>query len=64
LNHHKKNAEVGRPKQSKRRTIGKIVPVRFANRELEVMIAAAILAKQSLPDWIRSAAIAAVRGRK
>jgi hypothetical protein len=61
LSQHKKNTKARRPKQSKHKTRGKILPVRFANDELEVMIVAAILAKQTPPEWIRSAVNAAVR---
>jgi hypothetical protein len=63
LTQRKKTTNVGTAKPQKGKAKGRIVPVRFAHDELKVMIAAAIVAKQTLPDWIRSAVKAAVKRR-
>ena len=62
LSQHKKTKRVGRPKPPKGKAKGRIVPVRFNPDDLKVMIAAAVVAKQTLSDWIRSTLHAAVQG--
>jgi hypothetical protein len=41
---------------------GRIVPVRFNHDDLQAMIAAAVVAKQTLSGWIRSTLNAALHG--
>ena len=61
MSKHKKTKRVGRPKPPKGQAQGRIVPVRFNHDDLKVMIAAAIVAKQTLPEWIRSTLNAALQ---
>ena len=57
----KKPKKLGRPKMPKGKAKGKIVPVRFASGELTAMIAASVIAKQTLSEWIRSTLNAAIK---
>jgi hypothetical protein len=62
VSQRKKAKSVGRAKPPKSNAKGRIVPVRFNREDLQVMIAAAVVAKQTLSDWIRSTLKAAVQG--
>jgi hypothetical protein len=62
LSQHKKTKAVGSPKPLDGKVKGRIVPVRLNHDDLTVMIAAAVVAKQTLTEWIRSTLYAAVQG--
>jgi hypothetical protein len=61
LRQRKKTKRVGRPKLPKGEAKGRIVPVRLASDELTAMIAAAVAAKKTLSEWMRSTLNAAIR---
>jgi hypothetical protein len=60
LSQHKRIKRVGKPRKPKSKARGRIVPVRFSPEDLELMIASAVVAKQTLSEWIRSAVNAAI----
>jgi hypothetical protein len=62
LSQHNNAKKVGRPKLPKGKSKGRIVPVRLDNADLKVMIAASVIAKQTLTEWIRSTLNAAIQG--
>jgi hypothetical protein len=62
LSQQKKAKTVGRPKPPKTKAKGRIVPVRFNHDDLKAMIAASVIAKQTLSEWIRSTLNAALQG--
>jgi hypothetical protein len=62
LSQQNKAKRVGSPKPPKGKAKGRIVPVRFNHDDLKMMIAASIIAKQSLSEWIRSTLNAALQG--
>jgi len=62
LSKHKKTKRVGKPKPTKGNAKGRIVPVRLNLDDLKLMIAASVVAKQTLTEWIRSTLYAAVQG--
>lgn len=53
--------KVGRPKLAEDQAKAKIVPVRFAAKELQRMTAAAETSGKSLSEWIRSTLDAATQ---
>jgi hypothetical protein len=50
----KKRKKVGRPKMLKAHTKGRIVPVRFKDKELKQITAAAKAKNVTISEWIRS----------
>jgi uncharacterized protein (DUF1778 family) len=57
-----KPKKVGRPKLPKGEAKGKIVAIRFAPEEIKAIAAAAKANDQNFSEWIRSTALAAIRG--
>lgn len=62
MSQQNKAKRVARPNPPKGRANGRIVPVRFNHHDLKVMIAASVIAKQTLSEWIRSTLNAALQG--
>jgi hypothetical protein len=56
-----KTKGVGRPKQPKGEAKGRNVPVQIASNDLTAMIAAAVVTKQTLSEWISSMLTAAIK---
>ena len=61
-NQKQKPKKIGRPRLPRGEAKGKIVPIRFARAEHELVSRAAKAKKQSVSEWIRGTLLADLEG--